>query len=367
MLIAPGLTPVSATLGALGVVAPALVWFVQPLLSARTHRRRSCESEDYFWNFAPNGEPSGKERFPVPGDPPSKTLSVIVPAHNEEDRLPGMLKDTFAYLGTRRKTADSSFTYEVIVVDDGSTDGTAAEVKRWVTQLGTDAVRLLTLSENQGKGAAVGKGMLRMRGKYGLMVDADAATDIEDLDRLLIRMRDVESTGAGFRGERGAGGDADGAGSTTKKQEEKHGMVVGSRAHMEGEAVAKRALHRTILMFVFHWCVSVLCTRKIKDTQCGFKLFTRDTAALVFGSLHLQRWAFDIEIIYIGQLMAVPMAEVAVNWHEVPGSKLIRSKLDVITTSATMLRDMMCVRLCYLLGVWTVTSPNELAENKKRR
>eukprot|EP00752_Nemacystus_decipiens_P005068 g4600.t2 len=209
--------------------------------------------------------------------------------------------------------------------------------------------------------------MLRMRGKYGLMVDADAATDIEDLDRLLIRMRDVESTGAGFRGERGAGGDADGAGSTTKKQEEKHGMVVGSRAHMEGEAVAKRALHRTILMFVFHWCVSVLCTRKIKDTQCGFKLFTRDTAALVFGSLHLQRWAFDIEIIYIGQLMAVPMAEVAVNWHEVPGSKLIRSKLDVITTSATMLRDMMCVRLCYLLGVWTVTSPNELAENKKRR
>lgn len=55
MLIAPGLTPVSATLGALGVVAPALVWFVQPLLSARTHRRRSCESEDYFWNFGPGG------------------------------------------------------------------------------------------------------------------------------------------------------------------------------------------------------------------------------------------------------------------------------------------------------------------------
>ncbi|CAM9935490.1 unnamed protein product, partial [Ectocarpus sp. 13 AM-2016] len=67
---------------------------------------------------------SNKEAFPVCGDPPSKTLSVIVPAHNEEGRLPGMLKDTFTYLNTRRKTADSSFTYEVIVVDDGSTDGT---------------------------------------------------------------------------------------------------------------------------------------------------------------------------------------------------------------------------------------------------
>eukprot|EP00903_Cladosiphon_okamuranus_P014218 g13209.t1 len=372
MLVALGLTPASAALGALGVVAPALVWFVQPLLSARTHRRRSCESEDYFCNFGPAGEPADRERFPVPGDPPTKTLSVIVPAHNEEDRLPGMLKDTFAYLGTRRKTSDSSFTYEVIVVDDGSTDGTAAEVKRWVAQLGTDAVRLLTLSENQGKGAAVGKGMLRMRGKYGLMVDADAATDIEDLDRLLIRMRDVEGTGPRLpvaplasrerRGER----EGNSGGSTTAKKG-KHGMVVGSRAHMEGEAVAKRALHRTILMFVFHWCVSVLCTRKIKDTQCGFKLFTRDTAALVFGSLHLQRWAFDIELIYICQLMAVPMAEVAVNWHEVPGSKLIRSKLDIITTSATMLRDMLCVRLCYLLGVWTVKSPHDFAERKKRR
>ncbi|CAB1117789.1 GT2 [Ectocarpus sp. CCAP 1310/34] len=360
MLILPqGITPSNAALGALGVMAaPALAWFVQPLVSARTYRRRSFESEDFFWGVGRGGEKSNKEAFPVCGDPPSKTLSVIVPAHNEEDRLPGMLKDTFTYLNTRRKTADSSFTYEVIVVDDGSTDGTAAEVYRWVERLGTDVVRLLTLKENQGKGAAVGKGMLRMRGKYGLMVDADAATEIQDLDRLLIRMRDVETTGVGA-GVRGA---AVGEGGPGKK----HGLVVGSRAHMEGEAVAKRALHRTILMFVFHWCVSILCTRTIKDTQCGFKLFTRDTAVLVFSSLHLQRWAFDIELIYICQLMGVPMAEVAVNWREVPGSKLIRSKLDVITTSATMLRDMMCVRLCYVLGVWAVAEQPS-GEGKKRR
>ncbi|CAM9169561.1 unnamed protein product [Hapterophycus canaliculatus] len=364
MLMSPGLAPVSAALGALGVVAPALVWFVQPLVSARTQRRRSFESEDFFWDVGPGGERASREAFPVPRDPPSKSLSVIVPAHNEEDRLPGMLKETFEYLDTRRSTADSSFTYEVIVVDDGSTDGTAAEVERWVTELGTDVVRLLTLQENQGKGAAVAKGMLRMRGEYGLMVDADAATDIQDLDRLMVRMHDIETTlEKGAPGRSVAGRDGAGIGG-------KHGMVVGSRAHMEGEAVAKRALHRTILMFVFHACVSVLCTRKIKDTQCGFKLFTRDTAAVVFGSLHLQRWAFDIELIYICQLMAIPMAEVAVNWREVPGSKLIRSKLDIVTTSATMLRDMLCVRLCYIFGVWAVgvTPPGfGEVESKKSR
>lgn len=87
-----------------------------------------------------------------------------------------------------------------------------------------------------------------MRGKYGLMVDADAATDIEDLDRLLIRMRDVESTGTGLPGVpllgRGEGAEREGERGDSTKKEEKHGMVVGSRAHMEGEAVAKvRGVH----------------------------------------------------------------------------------------------------------------------------
>jgi dolichyl-phosphate beta-glucosyltransferase len=79
---------------------------------------------------------------------------------------------------------------------------------------------------------------------------------------------------------------------------------------MEGESVANRAFYRTVLMHGFHFLVTILCTNQIKDTQCGFKLFTRDTAQLLFSNLHLERWAFDIELIYIAEMFKVPLAEV---------------------------------------------------------
>mmetsp|Transcript_36667 Transcript_36667/g.67104 ORF Transcript_36667/g.67104 Transcript_36667/m.67104 type:complete len:120 (+) Transcript_36667:3-362(+) len=105
-----------------------------------------------------------------------------------------------------------------------------------------------------------------------------------------------------------------------------------------------------------HMCVRVLCTSKVKDTQCGFKLFTRSAARELFLRLHLERWAFDIELVFLAQALGVPLVEVAVDWQEVAGSKLIMKKLDVITASITMLRDMLCVKLCYLLRIWRVDS-----------
>jgi dolichyl-phosphate beta-glucosyltransferase len=106
----------------------------------------------------------------------------------------------------------------------------------------------------------------------------------------------------------------------------------------------------------FHWLVMLLCTRQVQDTQCGFKLFTSETAKILFQNLHLYRWAFDIELIYQAEALGIPMREVAVNWREVEGSKLIRRKIDVITTSLTMARDMLCVRLAYVLGLWKLPS-----------
>ena len=125
------------------------------------------------------------------------------------------------------------------------------------------------------------------------------------------------------------------------------------RAHLEEQSIATRQLYRTVLMHGFHFLVTILCSNSIKDTQCGFKLFTRKAATLLFSNLHLERWAFDIEIIFLAERFHVPLTEVSVNWHEVAGSKLIQSKLDVITTSLSMARDMLCVRLSYLLGIWT--------------
>lgn len=82
------------------------------------------------------------------------------------------------------------------------------------------------------------------------------------------------------------------------------------RAHLQSDSVAKRAFYRTVLMYGFHFLVSIFCTKSIRDTQCGFKLFTRKSAQILFSNLHLDRWAFDIELIYIAEQLKIPLIEV---------------------------------------------------------
>jgi len=284
-----------------------------------------------------------EERFPTLADPPTVLLSLVIPAYNEEVRLPVMLDATLAYLeewkkrssknGSGSSSSSSSLTYELIVVDDGSTDRTVEVASRYSRILGSDVLRVLKLRTNRGKGGAIKEGMLHSRGEYALMVDADGATDITCLERMLVRTQGVEE---GMEG-----------GSM--------GIGVGSRAHYEKDSVATRAWYRTILMKGLHMLVTVLISGRIKDTQCGFKLFSRAANKILFGTLHLERWGFDLEIVHVCDRLGLPMVEVAVNWQEVEGSKLITNKLDVVLASVGIFRDMLCVRLCYLLGVWKTT------------
>jgi dolichyl-phosphate beta-glucosyltransferase len=92
----------------------------------------------------------------------------------------------------------------------------------------------------------------------------------------------------------------------------------------------------------------------VNDTQCGFKLFTRKAAMDLFGNLHLRRWAFDTELVMLAERLGILVSEVAVPLQEVDGSKLDTSKLALALVSMTMLRDMLCVRDCYSLGLWKV-------------
>lgn len=89
---------------------------------------------------------------------------------------------------------------------------------------------------------------------------------------------------------------------------------------MEGESIANRELHRTILMYGFHILITILCTKNIKDTQCGFKLFTRSTAITLFSEMHLERWTFDVELIYIAESLGIPITEVT-NYNRVETCK----------------------------------------------
>jgi len=236
--------------------------------------------------------------FPSIDDAPSIDLSVIVPAYNEEQRLPCMLEECLQFLKDRK---DLSF--EVILVDDGSKDNTSKVGLSYVDKYGSDSVRVLTLAKNRGKGGAVRMGMLKARGKNLLFADADGATTFEDLVKLEECMKNIEKDG--------------------------HGVVCGSRAHMEKDSIANRTLIRTILMFGFHACVYVFAVKSVRDTQCGFKLLKRKTAQIVFKSLHIERWAFDVELLKMAEMLELPIGEMAVRWQEIDGSKL-NSLLDAI-------------------------------------
>lgn len=282
------------------------------------------EKEKYF--LTATGE---KELFPSLHDPHSRELSVVIPAYNEELRMPVMLDEAMEYLEKRQKQ-NPSFTYEVIVVDDGSKDKTTEVALRYTRKYSADKVRVLTLVENRGKGGAVRMGTLSSRGKLILMADADGATKFCDIEKVEAGLNDLNS------------------------RPENMAISCGSRAHLEKESVAQRSMFRTFLMYGFHFLVWFFCVRGIKDTQCGFKLFTREAALKTFSSLHVERWAFDVELLYIAQCFKIPIAEVAVNWTEIEGSKLVP-----FWSWLQMGRDLIFIRLRYITGAWKLQSPRK--------
>jgi len=253
-------------------------------------------------------------------------LSVVVPSYNEEERLPIMLDETLEYLENRQNT-DSTFTYEIIVVDDGSKDETSNVALKYVEKYGIEKIRVLTFAKNRGKGGAVRMGIFCSRGRKILFVDADGATKFSDLDNVEKGLDDLH--------------------------EGKNNMAVsvGSRAHLQDEAVAQRTFLRNILMYGFHFLVNFLCVRGVEDTQCGFKLFTRKAALTLFSSLHVERWAFDVELLYIAQCLGIPIAEKAVNWQEIDGSKMVP-----IFSWLQMGKDLILIRARYVIGAWKLSS-----------
>uniref|UniRef100_A0A3B4EB03 dolichyl-phosphate beta-glucosyltransferase n=1 Tax=Pygocentrus nattereri TaxID=42514 RepID=A0A3B4EB03_PYGNA len=260
-----------------------------------------AEQEKHFLTASGNKEP-----FPSLFDPHSRELSVVVPSYNEESRLPVMMEEAMEYLEKRQVALGYTKKY------------------------GADKVRVLTLKKNRGKGGAVRMGTLSSRGRLILMADADGAT----------KFGDIEKVEAGLE--------------NLSPKPENMAISCGSRAHLEKDSVAQRSLFRTILMYGFHFLVWFFCVKGIKDTQCGFKLFTREAALRTFSSLHVERWAFDVELLYVAQCLKIPIAEVAVNWTEIEGSKLVP-----FWSWLQMGRDLVSIRLRYITGAWRLESPRK--------
>ncbi|XP_022765169.1 dolichyl-phosphate beta-glucosyltransferase-like [Durio zibethinus] len=259
-------------------------------------------------------DPKSLKKVPCPYifDPAEKYLSLIIPAFNEEHRLPGALDETMNYL-QQRAAKDKSFSYEVLIVDDGSRDGTKRVAFDFVKKYGVDNVRVILLGKNHGKGEAIRKGMLHSRGELLLMLDADGATKVTDLEKLENQIHVVA------RKDDHHGDSA--ASDTTFRISDIPLVVFGSRAHLEEKALATRKWYRNFLMKGFHLVVILTAGPGIRDTQCGFKMFTRSAARKLFTNIRLKRWCFDVELVFLCKWFGIPMLEISVNWSEIPGSK----------------------------------------------
>lgn len=241
-------------------------------------------------------------------------LSVIVPAYNEAQRLPATLATIGAYLSAQPYRA------ELIVVDDGSTDAT---LERALELRPCPGYRVIS-QPHKGKAAAVRAGVLASCGKRILFTDADLSTPIESTGELL---HEIESGAA---------------------------IAIGSR---EG-AMARRIdepLYRHFMGRAFNLIVRVVAVRGINDTQCGFKLFTRDAAEVIFPALRLHQSsrplagprvsAFDVEILFLARRLGLKIAEAQVIWTHAHGSK-VRPGIDALR----MLADVLSVRLNAIAG-----------------
>jgi dolichyl-phosphate beta-glucosyltransferase len=223
-------------------------------------------------------------------------VTVVVPAYNEERRLPPTLIDIIDYFDRK------GMAYEVIVIDDGSRDGTAEVVRKF--ERVRQQVRLIQLPKNYGKGHAVRLGVLNSRGEKVLFADADGATPIQEFERL----------------EKAISAGSD--------------IAIGSRALASTDTKVTTSIHRRALGRMFNTCVNFILLPSIADTQCGFKMFKRKAAMFLFKRQRADRFSFDVELLYMAHKAGLAVKEVPINWRNVPGSKV-----NLVVDSLCMFRD----------------------------
>src|SRR5579862_2153369 len=247
--------------------------------------------------------------------PPAPELSIIIPTYNEENRLPRGLTKIRDYLATRYPGAAQA---EIIVVDDGSRDRTAAIAQEWSREL--PSLRLVSNGENRGKGYSVRHGMLEARGRVTLFTDADLSSPIEESEKLVAAIR--------------AGND----------------VAIGSRAMDRSLITVHQSRFREIAGMIFNTFVQLFTGLPFVDTQCGFKAFVREPTRIVFEQQRIERFGFDPEILFLAQRHGLRSVEVPVRWAHDPATKV-----HVFRDSVLMFTGLIYIRWNALLGRYPKT------------
>jgi dolichyl-phosphate beta-glucosyltransferase len=211
-------------------------------------------------------------------------LSIVIPAYNEETRLPASLSTIAAYLSARA----SGPRVEVLVVDDGSSDATGPRAQEAARRHGLP-LRVIRLAENRGKGAAVRAGCLEATGALVLVSDADFSTPVYEWEKLA-------AAGAP--------------------------VAIGSRALDEALVKEKQPFFRQAMGKLFNRLVRLVAVPGIHDTQCGFKLFTREAAHEIFSRAKVDRFAYDVEALLLARQLGYAIAEVPVLWFNSADSRV---------------------------------------------
>ncbi|MEG9436536.1 glycosyltransferase family 2 protein [Edaphobacter sp. HDX4] len=234
-------------------------------------------------------------------------FSIVVPAYNESTRIEHALDRILSC------AEQQGWDAEVLVVDDGSTDDTAAIVKRWMKT--HPRLHLIQNPGNRGKGYSVRNGLLQAAGEIVMFTDADLSAPMEEADRLLASIRD--------------GAD----------------VAIGSRWLDRARQTIHQPLYRQFFGRCFNWITRTVMGLPFKDTQCGFKAFRRSAAQVVFRLQTIERWGFDPEILFIAQKLGYEIREVPVTWgHDE------RSRLSYLKDGMKMLEDMAVIRANSIAG-----------------
>ena len=234
-------------------------------------------------------------------------LSIIIPAYNEEQRLGATLRTILTYL------ARQPYPTEIIVVDDGSQDGTLRVAARFCG--GNPPVRVLQNGRNRGKGFSVRQGFLHARGAYLLFSDADLSTPIEEVEKLLAALHTP------------------------------YDIAIGSRALPESCIEVHQPWYRENMGRFFNVLVRALVMPGIRDTQCGFKCFTQEAGLEIARRMTRERFSFDVEMLYLAGLLGYRVCEVPVVWRNSP-----QTRVHAVRDSASMFADLVAIRWNQLRG-----------------
>jgi glycosyltransferase involved in cell wall biosynthesis len=279
-----------------------------------------------------NASPGGQNKYaayfpatPLQMNSPPLDLSIIIPAFDEERRLPKTIERVLSYLETRPLRA------EIIVVDDGSSDGTIRIVEEYEKEY--PAVRLISNGRNRGKGFSVRHGMLEARGEIALFTDADLSTPIEEADKLISALREKNYDGA-----------------------------IGSRAVDRSLIEVRQSALRELAGILFNRLVRSIAGIEFSDTQCGFKAFRRERARILFEQQRIERFGFDPEILFLAKRHGLRVAEIPVRW-----SHDAATKVRVVSDGLRMFLELLVIRWNSLKGFYPRNYETATLRERERR